>query len=156
MKDFDKQTGSVSLILAFLDELIRLGHTGESKAIIHARDAGRRYLSETLLPGLTVNDTWGRYFWDWPNPVQNCLTTPDAASYLLDHPGAFPNWRNDARNILTLFLGRSSVNPKSGGDVFSGAWAYPESSSCCGRSFWYSPLCVAPTLLQWAVLADNA
>jgi hypothetical protein len=156
VKDFDKQTGSVSLILAFLDELIRLGHTGEAKAIVQARDAGRRYLRETLLPAWTVNDTWGRYFWDWPNPVQNCLTTPDAASYLLDHPDAFPNWRNDARNILTLFLNRSSVNPKSGGDVFSGAWAYPESSSCCERSLWYSPLCVAPTLAQWGLQADSA
>lgn len=152
----NKQTGGVTMILAFLDELIRLGPKGQDQALIAARDAGRRYLREKLLPAWTVDDTWGRYFWDWPNPVQNCLTTPDAAGYLLDHPDAFPNWRTDARNILTLFLNRSSVAPESGGDTYSGAWAYPESSGCCGRSLWYAPLCVAPTLAHWAVQADSA
>jgi hypothetical protein len=156
VEDFNKQTGGVTMILGFLDELIRLGYTGEGNAVIRARDAGRRFVSETLLPAWTVDDTWGRYFWDWPNPVQNCLTTPDAAGYLLDHPEAFPNWRQDVRNILTLFFNRTGVSPKSDGDVFSGAWAYPESSGCCDRSFWYSPLALAPALAQWGVQADSA
>ncbi|MGA2864481.1 MAG: malectin domain-containing carbohydrate-binding protein [Verrucomicrobiota bacterium] len=152
----NKQTGGVTMILAFLDELIRLGCTGEANVLLAAREAGRRYLRDKLLPAWTVNDTWGRYFWDWPNPVQNCSTTPDAASYLLNHPEVFPNWRADARNILTLFLNRSSVAPNSGGDVYSGAWAYPEANNCCGRSLWYAPLNLAPTLAQWAVQADDA
>ena len=108
-----------------------------------------------LLPRWAADETWGRYFWDWANPTQNCLTTPDAARYLLDHPAAFPQWRHDARNMLTLFLHHSSVAPDSRGDVYSGAWAYPESSSCCGRSLWYSPLLVAPVLAQYGVQADS-
>jgi hypothetical protein len=151
----NKQTGGITMILAFLDELIRLGHTGEGNAIVAARDAGRAHLRNTLLAAWAVNDTWGRYFWDWPNPVQNCLTTPDAAAYLLNHPETFPNWRTDARNILTLFLNRSSVAPESKGDVYSGAWAYPEANNCCGRSLWYAPLCLAPTLAQWAVQTQD-
>ncbi|MDW8310471.1 MAG: malectin domain-containing carbohydrate-binding protein, partial [Verrucomicrobiales bacterium] len=106
-------------------------------------------------PAWAVNDTWGRYFWDWVNDCQNCLTTPDAVTYMLNHRDAFPNWRHDARNILTLFLNRASVAPKSGGDVYSGAWAYPESSSCCERSLWYAPFCVAPTFAHYAMLADD-
>lgn len=151
----NKQTGGVTMILAFLDELIRLGHTGKDSRLLAARDAGRTYLREQLLPAWAVDDTWGRYFWDWANPVQNCLTTPDAAAYLLNHPDEFPNWRHDARNILTLFLNRTSVAPESRGDVYSGAWAYPESSGCCGRSLWYAPLDVAPTVAQYAVAAGS-
>jgi len=152
----NKQTGGVTMILGFLDELIRLGHTGNNDRLLAARDAGRRYLREKLLPAWAVNDTWGRYFWDWANPVQNCLTTPDAAAYLLNNRGEFPNWRCDARNILTLFLNHTSVAPESRGDVYSGAWAYPESSGCCGRSLWYAPLDVAPTVAQYAVAAGSS
>lgn len=151
----DKQTGGVTMILAFLDDLIRLGHTGKDNRLLAARDAGQRYLRDKLLPAWAVNDTWGRYFWDWVNDCQNCLTTPDAAAYLLNHRDEFPNWRCDARNVLTLFLNRTSVAPESRGDVYSGAWAFPESSGCCGRSLWYAPFCVAPTFAQYAVLADD-
>ena len=151
----NKQTGGVTMILGFLDDLIRLGYTGKDGRLLAARDAGRRYLRDKLLPAWAVNDTWGRYFWDWANNCQNCLTTPDAATYLLNHPDQFPNWRCDARNILTLFLNRASVAPKSGGDVYSGAWAYPESSSCCGRSLWYAPFCVAPAFAQYSVTAKD-
>lgn len=151
----NKLTGSVALILNFLDELIRLGYTGKDNSIVKARDVGRRYLRDKLLPLWWVDDTWGRYFWDWVNPTQNCLTTPDACGYILQNKDYFPNWRNDVRNILTLFLNRSSVNPDSRGDVYSGAWAFPESSSCCGRSLWYAPLCVAPTLARYGVEAND-
>jgi hypothetical protein len=151
----NKQTGGVTMILGFLEELIRLGHTGSNDCLLAARDAGRRYLRDKLLPAWLADDTWGRYFWDWPNPTQNCLTTPDAAAYLLNHPAEFPNWRNDARNLLTLFLNHTSASPDSRGDVYSGAWAYPESSSCCGRSLWYAPLDVAPAFAQYAVAAGS-
>jgi len=151
----NKQTGGVTMILSFLDELIRLGPTDNAQRLRAARDAGRNHLREKLLPAWAADDTWGRYFWDWANPVQNCLTTPDAAAYLLNHPNEFPNWRHDARNILTLFLNRTSVAPESRGDVYGGAWAYPESSGCCGRSLWYAPLDVAPTMAQYAAAAGS-
>lgn len=151
----NKQTGGVTMILGFLEDLIRLGHVGQDQRVVAARDAGRRYLREKLLPAWAVNETWGRYFWDWANAVQNCLTTPDAARYLLDHPDQFPRGQTDARNLLSLFLQRSSVAPESGGDVFSGAWAYPEACQCCGRSLWYAPICVAPAWAQYAVQAND-
>ena len=152
----NKQTGGVTMILAFLDELIRLGYTGRDGQLLQARDASVRYVRDRLLPAWTVDDTWARYFWDWPNPTQNCSTTADVAGYLISHPRLFPNWRCDARNILTLFLNHSSAAPESGGDVFSGAWAYPESSSCCGRSLWYAPLLVGGTMAQYGVEANDA
>jgi hypothetical protein len=151
----NKQTGGVTMILAFLDELIRLGYTGEGGQLLKAREAGLRYVRDRLLPAWTVDDTWARYFWDWPNPTQNCSTTADVAGYLISHPRDFPNWRNDARNILTLFLNHSSAAPESGGDVFNGAWAYPESSSCCGRSLWYAPLLVGGTMAQYGVESND-
>lgn len=151
----NRQTGGVTMMLAFLDDLIRLGHTGRDNRILAARQAAFRYLHDKLLPAWCADETWGRYFWDWPNPNQNCLTTPDAVAYMLNHDAEFSNWHHDARNILTLFLNRTSVAPNSGGDVYSGAWAYPESSGCCGRSLWYAPFCVAPTIAQYAEMADN-
>ena len=152
----NKQTGGVTMILAFLDELIRLGYTGRDGKIVAARDAGLRYLNEKLLPRWTAVDTWAYYFWDWANAVQNCSTTADVAAYLITNKKQFPNWRNDARNILTEFLMRSSANPASGGDVYNGAWAYPESSSCCERSLWYAPFLVGAIMAQYAVEAHDA
>ena len=144
------------MILAFLDELIRLGYTGQDDQLLKARDGGVRYVRDRLLPAWTVDDTWAHYFWDWPNPTQNCSTTADVAGYLISHPRLFPNWRGDARNILTLFLNHSSAAPESGGDVFSGAWAYPESSSCCERSLWYGPLMVGGIMAQYSVEANDS
>lgn len=63
-KDGNKQTAGVTMILAFLDDLIRLGYTGKDNAVVAARDAGRRYVRDRLLPAWWVNDTWGRYFWE--------------------------------------------------------------------------------------------
>lgn len=73
----------------------------------------------------------------------------------MDHPAEFPNGGNDARNILTLFFNHTSVSPKSNGDVYSGAWAYPESFSCCGLSLWYSPMIHASAFAQLAVQTSN-
>jgi hypothetical protein len=151
----DQQTGGVAFILTFFDELIRLGYTGKDNSIVEARDAGREYLRDVLLPRWTINDTWGRNYWDWPDPVQAENVTEFAVRYLMENPDVFPNWRNDARNILSLFLNRTSVSPGSKGDVYSGAWAYPESSSCCGRSLWYGPLELANVYAQYGLLADS-
>lgn len=152
----NKQTGGITMILAFLDALAAMGYSGEDGRIIAAREAGRRHLREVLLPAWHAHDTWGRYFWDWENQVQNCITTPDAARYMMDHRDAFPLWRTDARNLLTLFLNRSCVSPESSGGMYSGAWAYPEASNCCGRSLWYPALCMAPAFAEWAALTESS
>ena len=143
------QTGGVTMILAFLDELIRVGYTGKNNNIVAARDAGIRYLRDRLLPMWTENSTWAFYFWDWLNFAQNCSTTADVASYIMNNKDLFPNWRNDARNILSLFLNRSSSSTKSNGDVYNGSWAYPESTNCCGRSLWYAPLMNGTVFAQY-------
>jgi hypothetical protein len=75
--------------------------------------------------------------------------------YLMDHQEYFPNWRNDVRNILSLNLLHTSVSPKSNGDTFSGAWAYPESSGCCDRSLSYSPQELARAFARYGVEADS-
>ncbi|MBM3501770.1 MAG: hypothetical protein FJX74_24205, partial [Armatimonadetes bacterium] len=150
----DTQTGGVVFILEFLEELIRLGYTGREGALIEAREAGREYLRE-LLDRWTVDETWGRNYWDWQNFVQAENVTEFVARYLMNHPDAFPNWRPDCRNLLSLFLNRTSVAPESGGDVYWGAWAYPESSGCCGRSLWYGPLELAMVYGQYAALTGD-
>lgn len=144
----DLQTGGVVFILEFLDEVMRLGYTGVKGDLAAVRDMGRRYLRDVLLPRWTVDDTWGRNYWDWNDPVQAENVLEFVARYLMAHPKVYPNWRQDVRNILTLFLNRTSVDPASSGGVFSGAWAYPESSACCGRSLWYGPMELAPVYAE--------
>jgi len=151
-----QMTGGVVFILAFLDEVIRLGYAGEGDALLLARDAGRDYLRNVLLPNWTVNDVWGRNYWDWANPVQAENVTEFAVRYFMENAEVFPNWRNDARNIMGLFLNHACVSPKSNGDVFSGAWAYPEGCGCCGRSLWYGPMEFATVYAQYGVLARSA
>ena len=145
----DKQTGGVVFLLYFFDELIRLGYPGKDGEILKARDAGRAYLRDVLLPQWTVNDVWGRNYWDWADPVQAENVTEFAARYFMDHKDYFPNWHNDTRNILSLFLNHTGVSPDSAGEVFSGAWAYPESLGCCGRSLWYGPMELAVAFAQF-------
>jgi len=151
----DKQTGGVVFLLYFFDDLIRLGYTGKDGEIVKARDAGRAYVRDVLLPNWTVNDTWGRNYWDWPDPVQAENVTEFAARYFMDNKAAFPNWKNDTRNILSLFLNHTSVCPTSRGEVYSGAWAYPESSGCCARSLWYGPMELAVPFAQYGVEAQS-
>lgn len=152
----DLQTGGVVFIIEFLDEVIRCGYLGKDHALVRARKAGVAYLRDVLLPRWVKDDTWGRNYWDWPDPVQAENVTEFVARYLMAHPREFPNWRQDVRNILTLFLNRTSVAPGSGGGVFSGAWAYPESSGCCGRSLWYGPLELAPVYAEYAARTGDA
>jgi hypothetical protein len=152
----NQQTGGITMVLAFLDELIRLGYTGKNQEIVTARDTGLQYLRDYLLPQWSADKTWALYFWDWLNQTQNCSTTADVANYIIQHKELFPNWRDDARNILTVFLNHSSADPKSGGNVYNGAWAYPESSSCCGRSLWYAPLMVGAVMAKYGVTAEDS
>ena len=83
-------TGGVVFLLAFFDELVRTGYSGQEQAIVEARDAGRAWLREVLLPRWTIDDTWGRNYWDWPDPVQAENVTEFTARYLMEHPDCFP------------------------------------------------------------------
>lgn len=150
----DELTGSVTLILDFLDELIRMGYTGPDRSMIKARDAGRRYVREVLMPRWLANDTWGRNYWDWDNPVI-CGIVSMCGDYIMKNPQAFPGWETDLRNILTLIFNRNGADPHSMGDVYHGAWAFPESSTCCGTSLSYNQYTAAPTLLRFGVLAED-
>ena len=151
----NRLTGGVVWIAQFLDRLIRLGYTGTDQSIVQAGAAARRYVRDQLLPAWTVHDTWGNQYWDWQQPTQALNVTPAVADYLMDHRADFPDWRTDARNIMSLALNRACVDPKSGGEVYSGAWAYPESCGCCGRCLSAGPWLMAPTWARYGVEADS-
>jgi hypothetical protein len=150
----DVLTGTTSIIVDFLDDILRLDHTGRNGAITKARDAGRQFLNDQMLPAWWVNDTWGRTYWDWDNPMM-CGMTSMCADHIMENPKAYPNWRNDLRNMLSLVWNRNGADPASRGDVYSGAWAFPESSVCCGTSLSYNQYTAAPTLIRYGVLARS-
>ncbi|MEI6915170.1 MAG: malectin domain-containing carbohydrate-binding protein [Armatimonadota bacterium] len=150
-----KMTGGVVWILYMLDGVIRLGYTGANNSVVEARNAARVYLRDKLLPNWTVNDTWGRQYWDWLNPVQVPNVTAYVARYMMDNKDYFPNWRTDCRNIMTLCLNHTCVNPGSNGDVYSGAWATPESLNCCGRCLSAGPLLYGTAWARLAVETDS-
>lgn len=150
----DELTGSTTLILEFLDDLIDMGYTGQDRAIVKARDAGRRYIRRLIEEEWLNNDTWGRNYWDWDNPVI-CGIVSMCGDYIMKHPEAFPGWQTDLRNILTLIFNRNGADPYSHGDVYSGAWAFPESCTCCGTSLSYNQYTAAPTLLRFGILSGD-
>jgi hypothetical protein len=151
----DLQTGGVVMLLRFFDEVIRAGHTGPDRSVVQARAAGCAYLRDALLPRWLANDTWGRDYWDWEHAVQGEDFSAMVPQYLMAHPDWFPNWQTDSRNIMTLYLHRSCVSPKSNGDVYSGAWAYPEGCACCGRSLDYAPMQVGAAFAEFGVRANS-
>ena len=151
----DVLTGTTSIIVDFLDDLVRIGYSGKAGVILKARDAGRRFLNEQMLPAWWVNDTWGRTYWDWDNPMM-CGMVSMCADHLMKYPQAYPNWRNDIRNMLSLVWNRNGADAASRGDVYSGAWAFPESSVCCGTSLSYNQYTAGPSLIRYGVLADSA
>jgi hypothetical protein len=150
----DVLTGTTAIITDFLDDLIAIGHTGNHRLIVKARDAGRRFLNQEMLPAWWVNDTWGRTYWDWDNPMM-CGMVSMCADHFMQYPQAYPNWRNDLRNMLSLVWNRNCADPASCGDVYSGAWAFPESSVCCGTSLSYNQYTAGPTLIRYGVLANS-
>ena len=148
-------TGGVANIIIFLDELIALGYTGPSDSIVAARTPAALTLRDRLLPAWLQSDTWGRHYWDWEHPVQGILPTGWVVQYLMDHQDVFPQWKADVRNLLGLYLNRACVSPDSNGDVYSGAWAYPEGCACCGRSLDFCPLFLARYWARYGVEADS-
>jgi hypothetical protein len=150
-----RQTAGVSLVLQFLDDVIRLGHEGRDGALRKARDAGDRYLRDVLLPEWSRDPTFGHHFWDWLNPTYTCSLPVFTSQYMMNRREAFPEWKTDVRNVLSLFLARSSVDPASAGGVYSGAWAVPESSNCCGKSLQYPTMAMASALGRYGALARS-
>jgi hypothetical protein len=149
------QTAGLVYQLVMFDELIRLGQTGKDNSYIEARDAARTYFRDVLLPAWAQNDTWGRGYWDWEQPVQGQTMTDWSVRYMMDNPDYFPNWKSDVRNILTIFLNHTSADPKSKGEVYSGSWQFPESSGCCGSSLAWGPMEFALAFAQYGVQADD-
>jgi hypothetical protein len=151
-----RQSAGVSLVLHLLDDVIRLGRTGNEDALVKARDSGERYLRDVLLPEWYRDPTFGHHFWDWLNPVATCAVPCYTSHYMMQRREAFPDWKTDVRNIVSLFFCRSSVDPGSAGDVYSGAWAFPEASNCCGKSLQYPSMATGAALARYGVLADSA
>lgn len=149
----DEMTAGTILILEFLDELIALGHTGDGR-IERARDHARAWVRDVLLPRWTEDEVWGRHYWDWENPVY-CGVVPWCCEYFMSHPDAFPDWRTDVRNVLSLVFVRNCVSPDSRGEAYSGAWAFPETSSCCGTSLSYNQFTYAPAFARYGALAGD-
>ena len=151
----DLQTGGVILLLRFFDELIRAGYTGAGHSIVQARDAGRAYLQDVLLPLWLQNDTWGRDYWDWVHDVQGEDYSEMGPRYMMANPDVFPNWRPTAATSCPSTCTGPCVSPKSNGDVYSGAWAYPEGCNCCGRSLDYATFQVGAAFAEYGVRADS-
>lgn len=151
----DRMTGSVACLLTFLDDVIETGYTGKNNSIVKARDAGRAYFRDVLLPQWTANEAWGRSYWDGVSSHQSITTTEWAVRYLLENPRYFPNWNNDARNIMSLLFNHSTVSPESNGDVYSGAWQIPESPTCCGRSIGHCGVMFAGMMANYAELSGS-
>lgn len=150
----DVLTGTVAIITDFLEDLIAIGHRGKNGQIVKARDRGRVFINEKILPVWSVNDTWGRTYWDWDNPVI-CGNMSMCADHIMKYPAAYPNWKTDLRNVIALILNRNCADSNSMGDMYSGAWAFPESSVCCGTSLSYNQYTAAPTWIRYGALAND-
>ncbi len=149
------QTGSASLILRFLDDVIRTGYRGKDDSLVKARDIGEKYLRDELLPQWNLSPMFGYYYWDWDNKVYTPAVAGFVSEYMMRRPEAFPNWKNDVRNIMSQSFCRLSVNPESKGDVYSGAWAHPEANNCCLTSLQYSSAMSSDIIAQYAALAGD-
>jgi len=150
----DVLTGTTTLITDFLDDLIKLGYNGKGGLIVKARDKGRDFVNKQMLPAWINNDTWGRTYWDWDNPVI-CGSMSMCADHIMKYPAAYPTWKTDLRNIMALIFNRNGADLNSMGDMYSGAWAFPESSVCCGTSLSYCQYTAAPTFIRYGVLAND-
>ncbi len=150
----DVMTGTTTVIVEFLDQLIDGGYSGNRGLIVRARDRGRAFVNQQMLPRWLVNDTWARTYWDWDNPIM-CGMVAMCADHIMAHPQAYPTWRTDVRNMLSLLLNRNAADPNSMGDAYSGAWAFPESAVCCGTSLSYEQYTCAPTWVRYGALAKD-
>ena len=139
----------MSLTLQFLNDLIRLGYRGKGDALVKARDAGEKYLRDVSAAGVEPRPYVRPSLLGLGQSRYTFAVPSYTAQYILDRREAFPQWKSDIRNFMSLFLCRSSVDPGSAGGVYSGAWAFPESSSCCGQSLQYRPCAGRPVGPLW-------
>jgi len=146
--------GGVVLVLEFLDEMIKAGYTGKNAAVVKVRDAGREYMRDVLLEEWLEKATWGCYYWDTTGAFHTLVAVWDC-QYLMNNRDYFPNWKNDTRNIMSLFLNRSSTNPDSMTDAYNGAWCVPESAGCCWTSLTYGTQMFGPVFAQYADLTND-
>jgi len=148
------QTGSVALILRFLDDVIRTGYKGKDGSLLKARDAGEKYLRDVVLPEWSRNPTFGTT--TGTGTIRFTRSRLRASSVTHDEPArGLSRLETDVRNIMSLNFCRQSVNPGSMGDVYSGAWAFPESSSCCEKSLQYPITATAATFAEYAALTGD-
>jgi hypothetical protein len=154
-KPANLQTGSVVLICRFLSDIIQTGYRGRNDSLVKARDAGDKYLRHVLLPKWNTVDTFGHAYWDWDNATYTFGVASYVCQYMMDHRDVFPDWQNDVRNIMSLTFCRLSVNPESMGDVYSGAWAFPEAHNCCGKSLQYPVTATAAVFARHAALTND-
>ncbi|MFZ1934283.1 MAG: hypothetical protein WCB27_08860 [Thermoguttaceae bacterium] len=150
------QTGGIVLILRFLGDVARTGYGGKDGSLLKARDAGEKYLRETLLPQWSRNPTFGHNYWDWANPVYSFGVADYVCDYLMSRCEAFPDWPTDVRNIMSQGFCRLSVNPDSMGGIYSGTWALPEANNCCGKSLQYPTIPGAAVWAQYVHRTDSA
>ena len=153
----DKQTGGVVFLLTFFDELIRLGYTGTDNRIVEARDAGRAYLRDDAVARLDGQRRLGAELLGLGRPG------PGGERHRVRRPvhdgpqgRASPTGGTTPATSCRCSSTTRASAPESNGDVYSGAWAFPESSSCCGRSLWYGPMELAKPFAQYGVEADSA
>ncbi len=153
--EYNRMTGSVVFLVELYDELLSVGCAGEGGCYRTVRAAGIRHLRDRVLPRWTDNESFGLHYWDWSNPCGTGGLSETVATYLMTHPDEFPHWQSDVRNILTLHINHTGVSQYSNGDVYSGAWCYPESAACCGRSLWYGPLWLAKAYGRYGALTGS-
>ncbi|MBN2295387.1 MAG: hypothetical protein JXM70_23350 [Pirellulales bacterium] len=152
--DGNLQTGGSVAITRFLDELVDMGYTGKDNAIVKARDVGDRYLKETLLSDWSTGSNWGYFFWDWKAYTLNCTIPFWGAEYMMDNSERFPGWHHQVPRLLKHALFEACISPVQQIGVYSGAWSYTESSSCCGDSNDYAPQIFSGSYLKYAAMSD--
>ena len=151
-----QETAGMSLTLQFLNDMIQLGYRGKGDALVKARDAGEKYFRDVLLPEWSRDPTFGHHFWDWDDPVYTCAVPGYTAQYIMDRREAFPQWKSDIRNFMSMFLCRSSVDPASAGDVYSGALGLSRGQQLLRQVAAISDHAHGGHWARYAVLADDA
>ena len=77
--------------------------------------------------------------------------TPGVADYMMDCPGLSRTGGLTPETSCRWLFNRACVDQASGGKVYSGAWAYPESCGCCGRCLSAGPWLLAPTWARYGL-----
>ncbi len=130
---------------SFLTRTIRLGYEGKDGALVKARDAGERYLRQSLLPEWSRDATFAIIFWIGNRPSTAAARYGTRRTNMMNRREAFPNWQSDVRNLFrSISAARASILlPRAGRTPAHGP---AESSGCCGQSLQYSTMSLAAPL----------